>query len=164
MLFMSMFSKRPEQPMPSDFSAPSTGRPAATVIAHGVRVEGDFSSQGDVVIEGEVHGNVSVSGILSVGPQARLKAGVSAEKAMISGVIEGNVTVTGHLEIKSTAQIIGDVQSETASVESGATLNGKVMIGAKSRQATIPSVAEIAMPPESGRGRNQRGDKTKEVE
>lgn len=145
--------------MPSDFSVPSSvGRPSATVIAHGVRVEGDFSSQGDVVIEGEVHGNVAVSGMLSVGPQAKLKAGVSAEKAMVSGSIEGNVTVTGHLEIKSTAQIIGDVQCETATVESGAALNGKVMIGAKPRQATIPSVTENASV-ENGRGR-----KSKEVE
>ena len=140
--------------MPSDFSAPIAGRPSATVIAHGVRVEGDFSSQGDVVIEGEVRGNVAVAGMLSVGPQAKLNAGVSAEKAMVSGSIEGNVTVTGHLEIKSTAQIIGDVQSETASVESGAVLNGKVMIGAKPRQAVIPSVTEGA-PVENGRGRSR---------
>lgn len=108
------------------------GRAAsATVIAHGVRVEGDFSSQGDVVIEGEVHGNVAVGGSLSVGAQAKLKADVSAEQATIAGVVEGNMTIRSHLDLKATAKVAGDVSCETAAIESGATLCGKVMIGAK---------------------------------
>lgn len=117
--------------MPEDTGYAGVGRPNATVIAHGVRVEGDFSSQGDVLIEGEVHGNVATSGMLTVGPQAKLKADVKAEKAVIAGVIEGNVTVGSHLDLKATAKIMGDLVCETAAVESGATLSGKVTIGTK---------------------------------
>jgi cytoskeletal protein CcmA (bactofilin family) len=102
---------------------------ASTIIAHGVKVEGDFSSQGDVLIEGEVHGKVATSGTLSVGAQAVLRADVSAEKALIAGSIEGNLNVASHLDLKATAKINGDVQCETATVESGATLSGKVVIG-----------------------------------
>ncbi len=107
---------------------------AATVIANGVRVEGDFSSQGDVLIEGEVHGNVSTSGMLTVGPAAKLKADVKAEKAVVAGTVEGNLTVGSHLDLKSTACLMGDLTCETVSVESGASMNGRVMVGAKSQQ------------------------------
>jgi len=131
---MSMFtSPKREDDMPEDHSF--GGRPSpATVIAGGVRVEGDFTSQGDVLIEGEVHGNVTTTGLLTVGPQAKLKAGVKAEKAIIAGIIEGNLEVGSHLDIKSTASILGDITCQTASVESGATMDGRVEIGAKAAQ------------------------------
>lgn len=105
------------------------GREGGTVIAHGVRVEGDFSSEGDVVIEGEVHGNVVIAGMLTVGAQARLKADVSAEQAMIAGVVDGNTVIKGHLDLKATAKMTGDLICETVAIESGATLNGKVAVG-----------------------------------
>jgi cytoskeletal protein CcmA (bactofilin family) len=47
---------------------------SATIIAHGVRVEGNFVSQGDVTVEGDVEGKVSASGVLTVGSDAKLKA------------------------------------------------------------------------------------------
>lgn len=103
----------------------------ATVIARGVRVEGEFASQGDVLIEGEVHGHVSTSGMLTVGPEARLKADVTAQEAVVAGTVEGNLSVKNRLELKSTAKVMGDVACETAVVEAGAVLNGKTSIGAK---------------------------------
>lgn len=102
---------------------------SSTVIAHGVKVEGNFSSQSDVLIEGDVDGNVATSGSLTVGPQARLKADIKAEKAVIAGSVEGSVHIGSHLEIKATARLLGDITCQTASLESGASLNGKVIIG-----------------------------------
>lgn len=103
---------------------------AMTVIAQGVRVEGDFKSHGDVLIEGEVDGQVSVAGMLSIGTDAKLKADVHADRAVVAGSIEGNLTVASHLELKPTASVAGDVTCQTATIESGARLNGRVMIGA----------------------------------
>lgn len=111
--------------------AVSSDRQKVTIIAQGVRVEGNFTSQSDVLIEGDVDGNVSTAGLLTVGPLAKLKADVKAAKAVIAGAIEGNLYIDSHLEIQATAKLLGDVTCETASLESGATLNGKVIIGSK---------------------------------
>lgn len=108
----------------------------ATVIARGVKVEGDFTSQGDVQIEGEVQGHVSTSGLLTVGSEAKLKADVSANDAVIAGTIEGNVIVKKRLELKSTAKIMGDITCELIVVEEGASLQGKVGIGASLKTVT----------------------------
>ena len=128
-----MFStpKRPDRPENYD-NYTTGGQPTAagaTVIARGVKVEGEFVSQGDVVIEGEVNGRVSTSGLLTIGSEARLKAEVSADDAIVSGSIEGTVTVKKRLELRSTARIHGDVECETAVIEAGAVLNGKCAIG-----------------------------------
>ncbi|MBU1033242.1 MAG: polymer-forming cytoskeletal protein [Patescibacteria group bacterium] len=114
----------------------SGDKATATIIAHGVRVEGNFSSQSDVLIEGEVEGNVSTTGMLTVGSQARLKADVTAENASIAGAVEGNLHIGSHLDIKATAMLLGDVTCETATLESGATINGKVIIGSAKAPVT----------------------------
>lgn len=105
-----------------------------TVIARGVRVEGDFTAQGDVTIEGDVNGTVAAQGMLHIGSEAKLKAEISADDAVIAGVIEGCVTIKKRLELKSTARILGDVTCETAMVEAGAVLQGKVSIGGVSEK------------------------------
>lgn len=130
-------SKRGES-YESASGAPGGG---ATIIARGVRVEGDFSSQGDVVIEGEVNGHVSTSGLLTVGSDAKLKAEVAASEAVVSGTIQGTVTVKKRLELKSTAKVTGDVTCEIVVVEAGAVLNGKISVGAVKAEVPKPATA-----------------------
>jgi len=97
-----------------------------TVIAHGVRVEGDFISKGDVLIEGEVSGNVQTESDLRVGEQAKIRADVIATNAVVAGEVRGNLQVSGRLELMQSAQIIGDVAVNTLSVAAGAQINGKI--------------------------------------
>lgn len=135
-----MFSspKRPESAEVAFSSNQSRGG-GSTIIAHGVRVEGNFSSQGDVVIEGEVNGQVTTTSVLSVGTDAKLKAEVTAEEAVIAGLVDGTVTVKKRLELKSTAKILGDISCETIMVEAGATLHGKVSVGAQKSEKSPPA-------------------------
>lgn len=112
------------------FDAERARDAGATVIARGVRVEGDFTSQGDVVIEGEVIGRVETGGLLSVGSEAKLKAEVAAGDAVVAGVIEGTLSVKNRLELKASAKVQGDTSCQTIVVEAGATLNGKIGMGA----------------------------------
>jgi cytoskeletal protein CcmA (bactofilin family) len=102
---------------------------SATLIARGVRVEGEFTSQGDVAIEGEVSGTLSCSGALTVGVEAKIKADVKANDVVVAGIVEGNITATRKLELKSGARVTGDVTCEMIVVEAGASLNGKVTSG-----------------------------------
>lgn len=131
-----MFSNKRPDGGPSEFSH---AQGDATVIARGVKLQGDFTSQGDVVIDGEVQGHVETAGQLTVGGEAKLKADVAAGDAMIAGTVEGTLTVKRRLELKSTARILGDVTCETASIEAGAALDGKVSIGGAGRRATAPT-------------------------
>lgn len=110
------------------------GQSGATMIAHGVKVEGEFTSQGDVQIEGEVHGSLTTTGALSIGPESKIKADVQANDVLVAGVVEGNMTVTRRLDIKSTAKISGDIVCETIAVEAGAFLAGHVHVGEKAQE------------------------------
>lgn len=100
-----------------------------TIIAQGVRVEGDFVSQGDVMIDGEVSGSVQTASSLRVGETAKIHADVTARSAVIAGVIEGNLHVAERLELLETSRIQGDVEAQILSVAPGATINGRVSMG-----------------------------------
>lgn len=97
-----------------------------TIIAQGVRVEGDFRSQGDVIIDGEVAGSVETQSALTVGETARIHADVKAKSAVIAGEIVGNIFAAEMLELLATSHVKGDVVTGRISVAAGARINGKV--------------------------------------
>lgn len=108
---------------------------ASTLIARGVRVEGEFVSQGDVVIEGEVLGTLNCTGTLVVGIEAKIKADVKANDVIVGGIVEGNISAMRKLELKTGAKVTGDVVCEVIVVEGGAVLNGKVTSGKRPSDA-----------------------------
>lgn len=121
-------SKFPLPNAPMNFASTPIAS-AHTMIARGVRVEGEFRSQGNVTIEGELIGSLTCGGHLIIGPEASIQASVQAEEATISGMIEGNVQASRKLELKSTARIKGDIVAELVAIEAGACLEGMVRIG-----------------------------------
>jgi len=107
---------------------------ADTVIALGVRVEGDFTSKGDVVIDGEVTGTVHTDASLRVGESARIQADVSALSAMVAGEIHGNIRVADRLDLMESSRVHGDIEAQTLSMAPGAVVNGRVSMGAMEAQ------------------------------
>jgi len=101
------------------------------IIAQGVRVEGDFHSQGDVVIDGEVAGTIETQSLLRVGESAKIHADVRASNAVIAGEITGNVYVEEMLELLETSVVKGDIVTGQISVASGAKMNGHVSMDPK---------------------------------
>jgi cytoskeletal protein CcmA (bactofilin family) len=100
-----------------------------TVIAPSVRVEGDFVSEGNVRIEGEVKGSISTDRDLIVGENAKITAGIQARNGVIAGELHGNLRVFDRLELASTARIYGDIQAKVLSVAPGAMMKGQLVIG-----------------------------------
>jgi cytoskeletal protein CcmA (bactofilin family) len=120
-----------------------------TIIAAGVRVEGDFSSKGRVVIDGEVMGNIKTSDDIHIGEQAKIVANVHARNAVVAGEIKGNVRIKDKLDVTSTARIKGDITANIFSVEAGASLNGKCSAG-----ENIAEKIKLAVKQEKKEGEN----------
>ena len=97
-----------------------------TVVGPSVNVEGDFASEGNIIVKGTVAGSVHTSRFLSVEMGAKIMANVRAGSAKISGEVKGNLKVRESLELTSTARVVGDIEVKTLSIEPGALLFGKV--------------------------------------
>ena len=109
-----------------------------TIIAQGVRVEGEFIAEGDVIIEGELRGTITTAGDLRIGDNALVEADIKARNAVISGSVRGTLQVENKLDLLATSKITGDVMAEIMSVESGAVVNGTIRMGHEVEAAAAP--------------------------
>ena len=112
-----------------------------TIIASGVKVEGDFTSPGNVRIEGMVIGSVKAEGDLIVTETATIQADVTAANAVVAGEIKGDLTAGEKLEILGTAKIHGNISCRTLTVEAGASIAGNCQV-AQEKAATRERVRE----------------------
>ncbi len=100
-----------------------------TVIAQGVKVEGNFVCEGDIHIAGEVEGMIQSQGDLQVGEGSKIRADIVVQNAYVAGDIRGNMLISGRLELTESANIIGDVSAEVLSIAPGAKVNGNISMG-----------------------------------
>ncbi len=107
----------------------TNNKQAETIIGPSVKVKGNFHGEGNIIIEGEVEGNVKTKGALTVSPSAKILADVGAKTSQIGGEIVGNVKIDGYLEIQASAKINGDIQCEEISIAKGAKINGHCRMG-----------------------------------
>ncbi|NQV11808.1 polymer-forming cytoskeletal protein [Candidatus Uhrbacteria bacterium] len=113
------------------------GNGGDTIIAEGVKVEGDFTSNGNVTIEGHVTGNVAAGGDIFIGENAVIDADVTARNAVVAGRVKGNVRIDEKIELTQSSNLEGDLETHILHVAPGAQVNGRIVMpdGKKSGKA-----------------------------
>ncbi|MFH0948245.1 MAG: polymer-forming cytoskeletal protein [Elusimicrobiota bacterium] len=106
-----------------------------TIIAEGVEIKGDISSEGNIRMDGEVFGHILKATGVVVGKTGKVSGDLNAESVVIGGEISGNVVASNNLELLSTAKVFGDIESQTLSIHEGAVFEGKCTMNKK--EATI---------------------------
>ena len=104
----------------------NTSGEAETIIGKSVKIEGDFNGEGNIIVEGEVQGNLKTNQDLDVKQGAKITADTEATNMKVAGEIQGNVKCHGTLEITSTGKILGDIETDVLSVAAGAGIKGQV--------------------------------------
>lgn len=96
-----------------------------TIIGSSVKVDGNFKSDGNIIVEGMVQGSIKTKSNLTIGQSAKIKAEVETNNLFLSGEIKGNVKVLEKAELKANARILGNLDTKILVVEEGAIINGK---------------------------------------
>jgi cytoskeletal protein CcmA (bactofilin family) len=100
----------------------------ATVLGKSMRVHGDVTGSEDLIVEGELHGSISVGGArVTLGPTARVRADILAQDVVIFGRLEGDIRASGRVELRSSAMVLGNIVSHGLSIEENAAFRGKVL-------------------------------------
>ncbi len=107
------------------------------IISKGTEIVGDISSQGDMRIEGIVHGTLNCKARVVIGDSGEVKGNITANDAVISGKVIGNVLVHEFLFLKGTAKIFGDLVVGKIVVENGAEFNGSCKMNSELEQQVI---------------------------
>lgn len=99
---------------------------AGTVIGQGLSIEGDITSDEEVVIQGNVRGKVSSSDAVSIGNGSVVQADISGQSVSIAGQVTGNVTAPERVDIQAGGRLIGDVKAARFTIADGASFKGAV--------------------------------------
>ncbi|MSP23571.1 MAG: hypothetical protein EXR75_00095 [Myxococcales bacterium] len=99
---------------------------AATIIGAGITIEGEISSDDEVIVGGVVRGKLSVGGSVTVESGAVVEADVDAASVSVGGSVTGNVTAAERVDLLSGGKLIGDVKAARLTIADGAVFKGNV--------------------------------------
>lgn len=99
---------------------------AGTVIGEGLSIEGDLTSDEEVVIQGNVRGKVTTTDAVSLGANSVVQADISGQSVSIAGQVTGDVTARERVDIQAGGRLVGDVKASRFTIADGASFKGAV--------------------------------------
>lgn len=101
-----------------------------TVVGPSIKIEGDFSGKGNILIQGTITGSITTENSIRVEDGAKIDANITADNAVVAGEVTGNIRVKSRLDLLTTSKVIGDLEAKIINMEAGAFFNGKsTMLG-----------------------------------
>jgi len=97
-----------------------------THIAPGTRVVGQLTGPTELLIEGEVEGEIRVDAAVMIGADGVVKGPVSANVVRVGGRVEGNVQATERVEVAPSGTLEGDIAAPRVIIAEGAFFKGRV--------------------------------------
>jgi cytoskeletal protein CcmA (bactofilin family) len=99
---------------------------AGTVIGDGLSIEGDLSSDEEVVVHGIVRGKLTTSDAVTIGGTGSVQADVSGASISIAGQVTGDVTASERVDLQAGGRLVGDVKASRFTIADGASFKGNV--------------------------------------
>lgn len=167
---MSIFRREPDEPRPAAAGPASHPAPPApaperkpqqaaaaaaagtTHIAPGAKITGQVNGNSDLVIDGELEGQVRLESHVTVGPGGKVQGDIVAKSVRIGGRVVGNVQGHEKVEILPSGRLEGDVAAPRVVLAEGAFFKGKVEMTGGQKASAGPGATAAAPPakPETG--------------
>ncbi|HYN20400.1 MAG TPA: polymer-forming cytoskeletal protein [Thermoanaerobaculia bacterium] len=144
---MSIFGRRenagftPSSPGGSQDLAPSSSslkqqQRRITHIAPGSRVKGEISGPTELLIEGEVEGEIRIDALVMIGTEGLVQGPITAQVVRVGGRVFGNVTAVDRVEVAPSGTLEGNIAAPRIVIAEGAFFKGQVeMKGEKVEEA-----------------------------
>jgi len=113
-------------------------------IDEGSEIEGKYTFQGTVMLNGKFSGEINSNDRLIIGEKGVVNATVRAGVVLINGEVIGNVFGGERVELRGTARVYGDVEAPVIVVEEGVLFEGHCKM-TKGRSADAASADRDAI-------------------
>ncbi len=119
-------SYRPTGPSATYGESSGQATEAYSLVDRHSNVEGTFTTDRDLRIEGVLRGNVKCQGLLYVAEGADIDATVEASSIAVAGQLRGTITCRGKLQLMPTGRVFATVVTESLVINEGAILEGEL--------------------------------------
>ena len=110
----------------------------ASLIDRHSAFDGNFRSQRDLRVEGELKGNVTCEGTLFVSEGAVIAAIVDAEHITVAGELTGEIRCRGRLQILPSGRVRATVSTGSLVIQEGAIYEGQLEMAGIERSTLRP--------------------------
>jgi cytoskeletal protein CcmA (bactofilin family) len=110
----------------------------ASLIDRHSAFDGNFRSQRDLRVEGELKGNVTCEGTLFVSEGATIAATVEAEHVTVAGELTGEIRCRGRLQILPSGRVRASVATGSLVIQEGAIYEGQLEMAGIERSTLRP--------------------------
>jgi cytoskeletal protein CcmA (bactofilin family) len=149
---MSIFSKKQEEKKPVAPPPSPAGKKEATYFGKKLKIKGNVSGNGDIIILGELEGEFNLKGALQVAEPASVTGEVKANNITVKGSIEGTITAAEKIHLDPTAKIKGHINSPKISVMDGALFDGEITMSSQSAKPIYSPISDSSSPPKQSEG------------
>jgi len=119
-------STQPDSPAPAT-PADRSREEVVMNLGKSVVIKGELVGSEDLTLYGQMEGSIRLPDhTLTIGPDADIKAEISAKTVVIMGAVTGSVTAGEKVEIRATGSVIGDIAAPRLGIADGGRLRGKV--------------------------------------
>ncbi|MEL7062078.1 MAG: polymer-forming cytoskeletal protein [Acidobacteriota bacterium] len=127
--------RQPARPEPTPAPTQARSQPARepvasgrTHIARGTKFEGLVTGNAELLVDGEIEGDIRLDAKVVVGEQGVVRGRIYAASVEVGGRVEGDVRGRERVQVLSSGRLEGDVTSppESVVIAEGAFFKGKV--------------------------------------
>jgi len=118
-----------------------------TYFGKNLKVTGNVSGEGSLIVLGAFEGDFNLRGRLKVAQGARIKGNVKATDVYVNGSVEGAIVASEKVHLDNTARIKGGIASPRISILEGALFDGEIRMTAKTAPAAKPATTVSAQSP-----------------
>jgi cytoskeletal protein CcmA (bactofilin family) len=94
------------------------------VIGAKTKIKGELAGDEDVIVEGQVEGEVRLTKDLRVAQSGLVKATIQAQSVIISGEVVGDCNANARVEVQATGRLTGNIRAPRIVIAEGAMFRG----------------------------------------
>lgn len=97
-----------------------------SVLISDVKIKGNITEKGSIIIDGEVNGNIDAE-LVETFKNSNIEGNIKSKKTFIAGKLKGDIN-SDSVHIRKSADVDGTIKQKTLSIEEGSLLTIKTEI------------------------------------
>lgn len=97
-------------------------------VLQGTTVRGTIESEGDLRIDGEIYGDITIKGKMVIGADGKIVGNIKCASAKIEGKLFGDIEAENSIHLLSQCVVEGNIYTHRLIVDEGGVFNGNCIM------------------------------------
>ena len=130
----------------SSRAAGARGADSGAYLGPGSKANGRLVFEGPTTIEGEIDGEISVHGTLTIGESAIIKGKINATSVLVRGKVTADIQADKKIDLQPPAVVVGDLTTQALVIGDGAILEGHCAMRKEKEGKVLPLLRQEPAP------------------